>query len=112
MPADRVTGPHDSTLRLPATYLLDWERRCANQSNDPQAPHAEIVKVHGPAGQPREVTVRLNEAALADLIQDAQHYTDPAMLAEYWESARGVVLSARATLRRLTNLGIVKGWRG
>lgn len=104
MTADQA---RDTTLRLPATYLLDWDRRCG-QGNDPEI-DAEILKVHGPAAHPREVTVRLNKAALNDLIQDALHYTDETMRAEYWESARGVVLSARATLRRLRNLGFVKG---
>lgn len=92
------------TLRLPATYVLDWERRCNGQDDIA----ATIVKTHGPAGQPREVTITFNQAALEDLIADARHYTDPAMLEDYWESNRGVVLSARATLRRLDNLGLLR----
>ena len=46
----------------------------------------------------REVTVELDREEYEDLYTDAEHYSHER---EYWEFDRGLVLSARATLRRL-----------
>lgn len=48
------------------------------------------------------VTVDLDAAELAELRSDAQHYADSAE--EYWQDHRGLVISARATLRALEGI--------
>lgn len=48
------------------------------------------------------VTVDLDAAELAELVSDAKHYADSA--ADFWEDHRGLVISARATLKVLANV--------
>ena len=42
-----------------------------------------------------------DDPALPELISDASFYADQVMCGELWESCRGVVLSARATLKAI-----------
>ncbi|MDN5896981.1 MAG: hypothetical protein L0H93_23530 [Nocardioides sp.] len=92
-------------LRLPAHFVLDWLRRTADRGDD--RIESALVRTYGPDDKPREASVDLNDAALADLIADVLHFTDPRQHDEYWRTCRGLVLSARATHRRLHNLGLV-----
>jgi hypothetical protein len=48
------------------------------------------------------VTVDLDADELAELVSDAKHYADSA--ADFWEDHRGLVISARATLKVLANV--------
>lgn len=95
-------------LRLPAVFVLDWlHRRAGAQAEGGGGTiEAQLIRTYGPEGRPREASLELNDTALTDLITQAQHLTDPRHHHEYWMSSRGTVLSARATLRRLRNLGI------
>lgn len=86
------------TLKLPRTYVQDWMNRCD------EAEGAKLVKG---TWKSREWTVALDPTALADLISDCEHYTSEVMLSDFWDSCRGVVLSARATRERLEAAGLM-----
>jgi len=47
------------------------------------------------------VVIDSRDPALPELINDAEFYADEAMCQEFWETCRGVVMSARATLKAI-----------
>ena len=85
------------TLKLPRVYVQDWMLRTECEG-------ATMVKG---TWKSREWTVTLDPEATADLIDDCKHYTSDVMLSDFWDSCRGVVLSARATLKRLEDAGLL-----
>ena len=96
---ERIAGVHTrdmntTTLRLPATYARDWWSRYDGETDQPT--------VSG-----NLATLSLDAEALADLISDVRHYTDPVMRDDFMQSVPHVVRSAEATLRRLKKEGVL-----
>lgn len=83
-----------TTLKLPATYARDWWSRY-----DGVAPQPTV------SGNLASLT--LDADALADLIDDVTHYTDPVMRPEFMESVPNILRSAEAAARRLEKEGLL-----
>jgi len=75
--------------RLPARFVLDHVSRGLLR---PSA----VLRVTG-----RSVVLELTDAEAAELLSDARHYADQAN--GYAADYRGLVASAKATIRALTN---------
>lgn len=88
------------TVDLPARFYFDHEQR--------GLPSGRLVKM---LSSERVVRVELDRAGYDDLLDDALHYNHP----EYWEEYRGLVLSARAVIKRLEKAdrptSTVDAWR-
>ena len=87
-----MSRPTVSTLSLPAYFFDDHDER--------ELPTPRVL--HRTA---RTVTVAANDPNLAELLNDAGHYAAPDM---HWASEyRGLVASARATVRAITGERII-----
>ena len=78
---------------IPARFWEDYVGRTGLEES------GKVVKATG-----RSVTVLLDDAQLADLKSDAEHYADSAD--EYCEEYSEVVMAARATLNALRMQGV------
>lgn len=75
------------TVDVPARFYDDHKAR--------ELPSGEVVKVLA-----SKYRVRLDPDEYSELLSDAEHYAGDAMM-DWWEDGRGVILSARATVRAL-----------
>jgi len=96
-----VVGSQDRVqVRLPALYVDDWLDRCAEHDG---------VEVEVISRTQREVVVDLNRAALGDIVGDLRYvYAADDVDADLWRDYRGLVLSARATRKRLQDRGFME----
>jgi len=84
-----LKGKKMNTYKVTKAFYADHlSRDCGNS--------ADIVKE-----TKTHYTLALTADTYADLLSDAQYYTDPDIASEMWNDYRGVVMSAKATLKVL-----------
>ena len=76
-------------IRIPELFYTDHKER------DLPTPH-NFAKPN-----PRYVIIDSDDPAFDELIDDAKFYTGAGIVSEIWESYRGLVMSARATLKAI-----------
>ena len=75
-------------IRIPRRFYIDHRERDLPTPVD-----------HG--GGKSYVLVNCDDPALPELLDDAKYYAHPEMCSELWEGYRGLVLSARATVKAI-----------
>jgi len=79
----------NKVIQVPTMFWTDHYERCGDYGN------ATVLKQGS-----RLTTVQLDQEAWDDLLGDAKHYAHPG---QYDREYAGLVASAKATIRRMTN---------
>jgi hypothetical protein len=78
------------TVTIPKTFYRDHLERCGKEETPRDHSKSKTCAI-----------INVDDPNLIELISDARYYGDPDMSSELWQSYRGLVMSARATLKAI-----------
>lgn len=97
---DEPIDNHTIVVCLPPTFYADHVDRCL--------PSGHVIHT-----TKNNLWVQVDKAAFADLVSDADYYSDPFVAADVLSCSPylfGMLTSAKATLRRLRKVDAPEGW--